>query len=166
MRFTKAATRATGVFLPGALACPPVPKAVNFTSALPFSNTPTMAKLPRMPPMGSVMIPPPSSHTRKGLTPRLSISLTSFGQPSPAHSSVQEEDRYTSMGGVTPFSSSSSAAWKKPIREHLVSEAPRPHTLPPSMSPEKGACSQSPSAGTTSWWLMSTRGFSALFPFQ
>ena len=52
------------------------------------------------------------------------------------------------------------------MTEHLVSEAPRPQTFPSAISPEKGGRSQEPSAGTTSWWLMSTRGFSLLFPFQ
>ena len=97
---TNAASRAMGVCLPGALAWPPVDFAVNFTSALPFSNTPTMAKLPGMPPMGSEMIAPPSSQTRNSSTPRRCSSATSFGAPSPAHSSVHDEARYTSVGGV------------------------------------------------------------------
>ena len=88
---TNADRRAMGVFAVGALAWPPVLRAVNFTSALPFSNTPTMAKLPGMPPIGSVMMPPPSSQTRNGRTPRRLSSATSFGAPSPAHSSVQDE---------------------------------------------------------------------------
>ena len=89
-----------GVCFPGALAWPPVDFAVNFTSALPFSNTPTMAKLPGMPPMGSEMIAPPSSQTRNSSTPRRCSSATSLGAPSPAHSSVHDEARYTSVGGV------------------------------------------------------------------
>ena len=36
------------------------------------------------------------------------------------------------------------------MTEHLVSDAPRPQTLPPAMSPENGACAHVPSAGTTS----------------
>ena len=36
------------------------------------------------------------------------------------------------------------------MTEHLVSDAPRPQTLPSAMSPENGACSHVPSAGTTS----------------
>ena len=74
-----------GLFAIGALAWPPLLRAVNFTSALPFSNTPTMAKLPGM--------PPPSSQTRNGRTPRRLSSATIFGAPSPAHSSVQDEER-------------------------------------------------------------------------
>ena len=89
-----------GVSFPGALAWPPLPRAVKVTSAQPFSKTPIMAKLPGMPPMGSRMMPPPSSMTRNKSTPRRRISSTSLGQPSPPHSSVQEEDRYTSQSGV------------------------------------------------------------------
>ena len=92
---TNAASRAMGVCFPGALAW-----AVNLTSPLPFSKTPTMAKLPGMPPMGSEMIAPPSSQTRNNSTPRRCSSATSFGAPSPAHSSVHDEARYTSVGGV------------------------------------------------------------------
>ena len=150
----------------GVEAWPPFDRAVKRTSALPFSNTPIMAKFPWMPPIGSEMIPPPSSHTSQGRTPRRFSSATIFGQPSPAHSSVQEEERYTSFSGTYPLASSSSAAWKKAMTEHLVSEVPRPQTFPSAISPEKGACDHSPSAGTTSWWLMRTRGFSLLFPFQ
>ena len=42
---TNADNLAIGVPLDGALACPPLLLAVNFTPALPFSNTPTMAKI-------------------------------------------------------------------------------------------------------------------------
>ena len=42
-RSMKAASLAIGLFLGGALACPPEERAVNFTSALPFSNTPIIA---------------------------------------------------------------------------------------------------------------------------
>ena len=104
--------------------------------------------------------------TSQGRTPRRFSSFTSFGHPSPAHSSVHEEDRYTSCGGTKPASNSSSTAWKKAISEHLVSDAPRPQTLPSAMSPENGPCSHSPSAGTTSWWLISTMGLSDDRPFQ
>ena len=34
------------------------------------------------------------------------------------------------------------------------------------MAPEKGGWSHSPSAGTTSWWLMSTMGSPFVLPFQ
>ena len=44
--FTNAASLATGECAFGALAWPPSEAAVKRTSALPFSNTPTMAKLP------------------------------------------------------------------------------------------------------------------------
>ena len=36
------------------------------------------------------------------------------------------------------------------MTEHFVSAAPLPQTLPSSISPEKGSCDHSPSAGTTS----------------
>ena len=88
------------MFFAGALAWPPVERAVNFTSALPFSNTPTIAKFPFMPPMGSEIMPPPSSQTINSSTPRRLSSSTIFGAPSPAHSSVQEEARSTSQSGV------------------------------------------------------------------
>ena len=86
-----------------------------------------------------MIIPPPSSHTRKSSTPRRFNSLTILGAPSPAHSSVHDEARYTSVGGVYPSDKSSSTASKKAITEHFVSDAPRPHTLPSAMSPEKGS---------------------------
>lgn len=57
-------------------------------------------------------------------------SFTSFGAPSPAHSSVQEDARYTSVGGTKPSASSSSTASRKAITVHFVSAVPRPHTLP------------------------------------
>ena len=136
---TKAQRRAIGVPLDGALACPPLLFAVNFTSALPFSKTPTIAKFPGIPPTGSVMIAPPSSHRRNSRIPLRCSSFTSFGAPSPAHSSVQEDARYTSVGGTKPSASSSSTASRKAITVHFVSAVPRPHTLPSAISPEKGA---------------------------
>ena len=44
--FTNAASRATDEWAFGALLWPPSEVAVKRTSALPFSNTPTMAKFP------------------------------------------------------------------------------------------------------------------------
>ena len=136
---TKAQRRAIGVPLDGALACPPLLFAVNFTSAFPFSKTPTIAKFPGIPPTGSVMIAPPSSHRKNSRIPLRCSSFTSFGAPSPAHSSVQEDARYTSVGGTKPSASSSSTASRKAITVHFVSAVPRPHTLPSAISPEKGA---------------------------
>ena len=136
--WTKSARRAMGEWGFGALEWPPSETAVKRTSAFPFSKTPIMAKLPGIPAMGSRMIPPPSSQTSQGETPLLFSSATSFGQPSPLHSSVQEEERYTSFSGTYPSRSSSSAAWKKAMTEHFVSEAPRPQTFPSAISPEKG----------------------------
>ena len=46
MLSTNAASRATGEFFGGALAWPPLERAVKRTSAFPFSNTPSMAKFP------------------------------------------------------------------------------------------------------------------------
>ena len=51
---TKAESLAIGEFFCGVLACPPLPRAMNFTLALPFSDTPIMAKFPLIPIIGSV----------------------------------------------------------------------------------------------------------------
>ena len=62
--------RTSGVPFPGVEACPPLERAMNFRSAQPFSPTPTMAKVPLDPPMGSVKIMPPSSRTMENRMPR------------------------------------------------------------------------------------------------
>ncbi len=48
----------------------------------------------------------------------------------------------------------------------FLSEVPRPQTLPSAMSPENGGCVHSPSAGTTSWWLINTSERSEDCPCQ
>ena len=66
------------------------------------------------------------------------------GAPSPPHSSVQLEARYTSHSGFQPSASSSSTACMKQNRLPLVSTVPRPHTEPSAISPEKGGYFHSP----------------------
>ena len=80
------------------------------------------------------------------------------GAPSPLHSSVQLEAMYTSHSGFQPLASSSSTDCMMQNRLPLVSTVPRPHTAPSAMSPEKGSWGHSPSAATTSWWLIRRMG--------
>ena len=52
----------SGVFFPGADACPPFERAMNFMFPVPFSRVPIIAKRPFTPLRGSDLIMPPSSN--------------------------------------------------------------------------------------------------------
>ena len=97
---TNAASRAIGVFFVGALAWPPDERAVNLTSPLPFFKNADHGEVAlntadRLGDYAAALVTDEEQLNAAALK-----LFTIFGAPSPAHSSVQDEARYTSHLGV------------------------------------------------------------------
>ncbi len=161
-RSTARATRPTGVTSGGTEECAgPSSRAASSRVRLPFSATPTSAMGRSKNGKAPVTMAPPSSTTRWGTTPRSPrMRATSLAPRGPPISSSWPKESITVRRGRKPPASRCSTASLTIITLDLLSMAPRPQITPSTSSPAKGGCVQasSGSAGTTSWWPISTTG--------
>ena len=109
----------------GVAAWPPSAFVVMLALNTPFSDTPTTANGMSTPSGGLSMTAPPSSTTMYGTRPMRCRCSTMWGAVSPPSSSVFDEKKYTSRGGVNPSAIRRSAASMRPAHTHFVSTAPR-----------------------------------------